>query len=91
MKIDMILGLIGFIVVLALELLVNKMNIPFMNWLKNREQQMGSKIVAAFLIGFVLFTLFTDRMPQAGQKIPVAIIALLLLWANLFLGHKTQE
>lgn len=91
MKIDMILGLIGFIVVLVLELLMHKMNIPFMNWLKNREQQMGSKIVAAFLIGFVLFTLFTDKMPQPGQKIPVAVIALLLLWANLFLGHKTQE
>jgi hypothetical protein len=89
MGIDVIVGIIVLVVVLVLEMI----NIPFFRrlGLHLKTQQWGTKLVVAFLAGFIFFILFTDRMPSAGQKIPVIVVALLLIWANLFLTLGKSE
>jgi len=59
--------------------------------LNRPDIQMGSKLMAAFLAGFIVFTLFTDKMPNPIQKIPVVIVSVLLIWANLFLHIGQHE
>jgi hypothetical protein len=89
MGIDVILGIIIFVVVLLLEIFPT----PILNrWgLRLAQYQFGSKLMVAFLAGFIVFVLFTDRIPQPGQKIPIIIAALLLIWANLFLNVGGSE
>ena len=93
MGIDVILGIIILVVVLLVEILPT----PFLNrWgLRLSEHQMGSKLMVAFLAGFIVFVLFTDKVPQSGQKLPIIITAFLLIWANLFLkvggGEEPQK
>lgn len=83
MGIDVILGIIILVVVLALEILAA----PIFRrlGLRLKAYQLGTKLVVAFLAGFIFFISFTDKMPEPGQKIPVIVVALLLIWANLFL------
>ena len=84
MGIDVILGIIIFVVVLLLEIFPKPI---FNRWSARLAQyQFGSKLMVAFLAGFIVFILFTGRVPQPGQKIPIIIAALLLIWANLFLN-----
>ena len=89
MGIDVILGIIVFVVVLVVEIFP----VPILKqWgLRLSRHQMGSKLMVAFLAGFIVFVLFTGKMPQPAQKIPVIIAALLLIWANLFLKVGTGE
>lgn len=89
MGIDVILGIIIFVVVLLVEIFPT----PILNrWgLRLSEHQLGSKLMVAFLAGFIVFILFTDKVPQPGQKIPIIITALLLIWANLFLKVGRSE
>jgi hypothetical protein len=89
MGIDVILGIIVFVVVLLVEIFP----IPVLKrWgLRLSRHQLGSKLMVAFLVGFIIFVLFTGKMPQPAQKIPVIIAALLLIWANLFLKVGTGE
>jgi hypothetical protein len=89
MDIDVILGIIILVVVLLAEIFLT----PFFNrWgLRLAEHQFGSKLMVAFLAGFIVFVLFTDKVPQPGQKIPIIITALLLIWANLFLKVGRSE
>lgn len=89
MGIDVILGIIVFVVVLLVEIFP----IPVFNrWgLRLSRHQLGSKLMVAFLAGFIFFVLFTGKLLQAGQKIPIIITALLLIWANLFLKVGTGE
>jgi hypothetical protein len=47
--------------------------------------------MVAFLAGFIVFILFTGKVPHPGQKIPIIIAALLLIWANLFLNVGRSE
>ena len=82
---DIILAIIVAVVVLILIMVGKRLNIGFLHWLYSRDLQLGSKLMVAFLAGFIVFTIFTDKMPQPGQKIPLIIISLLLAWANLFL------
>jgi len=88
---DIIAGLIVFIAVGILEFIAWKINPPFLKWLHKKEHLLGSKIMVGFLSGFVVFILLTDRMPSPGQKIPVIIVALVLIWANLFLVKKEDS
>jgi hypothetical protein len=89
MGIDVILGIITFIMVLLVEIFPT----PILNrWgLRLSEHQLGSKLMVAFLAGFIVFILFTGKVPQPGQKIPIIITALLLIWANLFLKVGRSE
>ena len=89
MGIDVILGIIMLVVVLLVEIFPT----PILNrWdLRLSEHQLGSKLMVAFLAGFIVFILFTDKVPQPGQKIPIIITALLLIWANLFLDVGISE
>ena len=89
MGIDVILGIIIFVVVLLLEIFPK----PILNrWgLRLSQYQFGSKLMVAFLAGFIVFILFTGKIPQPGQKIPIIIAALLLIWANLFLDVGGKE
>jgi hypothetical protein len=83
MGIDVIVGIIVLVVVLTLEIF----STPIFHrlGLRLKTYQLGTKLVVAFLAGFIFFILFTDKMPAPGQKIPVIVVALLLIWANLFL------
>jgi len=89
MGIDVILGIIVFVVVLLVEIFP----IPVLKrWgLRLSRYQLGSKLMVAFLAGFIVFVLFTGKMSQPAQKIPIIIAALLLIWANLFLKAGTSE
>ena len=89
MGIDVILGIIIFVVVLLVEIFPA----PILNrWgLRLSQHQLGSKLMVAFLAGFIVFILFTGKVPQPGQKIPIIIAALLLIWANLFLNVGRSE
>jgi uncharacterized membrane protein YhaH (DUF805 family) len=84
MGIDVILGIIIFVVVLLMEILPTPI-------IKRWGHQFGSKLMVAFLAGFIVFILFTGRVPQPAQKIPIIIAALLLIWANLFLDVGSSE
>jgi hypothetical protein len=86
-----ILAIIVMVLVLVLEILGPRLNLSFMRWMRQREHQFGSKLLAAFLCGFIVFTLFSDKMPHEWQKVPVIIVCLLLIWANLFLVKKISE
>jgi hypothetical protein len=87
----LIIGIIVFAAVLALEMVGPRYNPAFLRGIFKREHPFGSKLMVAFIAGFMFFTLFTGRMPSEWQKIPVAIVCLLLIWANLFLGKKDVE
>ncbi|MGD2085672.1 MAG: hypothetical protein PVH61_05755 [Candidatus Aminicenantes bacterium] len=83
MGIDVILGIIILVLVMLVEIFFTPI---LKRWdLRLSEHQMGSKLMVAFLAGFIVFILFTDKVPHPGQKIPIIITALLLIWANLFL------
>ena len=89
MDIDVILGIIIFVVVLVVEFFP----IPiFKQWgVRLTQHQLGSKLMVAFLACFIVFILFTAKVPQPAQKIPIIIAALLLIWANLFLKVGSSE
>jgi hypothetical protein len=89
MDIDVILGIIMFVVVLLVEFFP----IPILKqWgVRLSQHQLGSKLMVAFLAGFIVFILFTAKVPQPAQKIPIIIAALLLTWANLFLKVGNSE
>jgi hypothetical protein len=89
MGIDVILGIIILVVVLLMEIFTT----PILNrWgLRLSHHQLGSKLMVAFLASFIVFIIFTDKVPQPGQKIPIIITALLLIWANLFLKVGRNE
>jgi uncharacterized membrane protein len=86
---DVIAGIVILVVVLVLEMIA----FPFLDrlGLHLKTQQLGTKLVVAFLAGFIFFILFTDRMPGPGQKIPLIAVTLLLIWANLFLKVGKKE
>ncbi|MCX6583418.1 MAG: hypothetical protein NT166_24850 [Candidatus Aminicenantes bacterium] len=50
-----------------------------------------SKLMAAFLAGFITFILLIDNIPGTGQRGSAILAALLLIYANLFLGKKEDE
>jgi hypothetical protein len=85
MQSEFIFGVLVFIVVMILEITSSKIDVSFLRWMHNKEKPFGSKLLIAFLCGFIFFILFTGEMPNPGQKVPVIIAALLLIAANLFL------
>jgi hypothetical protein len=91
MSVDMIVGILVFIVFFVLEILAMKLDISFLKWMHSKDHQVGAKLMAAFLVGFIVFIIFTDKMTGVGQKISVIIVALLLIWANLFLVKSDPE
>ena len=88
---DIILAIIGVVLVFLMIQLRYKLNFSFFRWFRKHEHQLGSKLMVAFLAGFIVFILFTGKVPQPGQKIPIIITALLLIWANLFLTVGRNE
>ena len=88
---DIILAIIGVVLVFLVIQLRNQFNFASLRWFHKHEHQLGSKLMVAFLAGFIVFILFTDKVPQPGQKIPIIITAILLIWANLLLKMGRNE
>ena len=92
---DVILGIVFVVVVLAVELLASviakNLKSAFFEKYVALGQSVASKVVVAFLAGFCVFVLFTDKVPKSGQKIPIIIAAGLLIWVNIFMSHPHEE
>ncbi|UCH95851.1 MAG: hypothetical protein JSV88_03135 [Candidatus Aminicenantes bacterium] len=88
---DIILAIIGGVLIFLVIQLRIHFDLAFLRWLHKVEHQLGSKLMVAFLGSFIVFILLTDKVPQPGQKIPIIIAALLLIWANLFLKVGRSE
>lgn len=102
MRLDLLLGLIVFLIVYILLFLSRKFDIPFLSKKNKMEsgditegeektEVSGSNFLFAFLCGFIVFIIFTDRMPAAWQKIPVIAVAVVLGWANRFLNIRSNS
>lgn len=64
-------------------------NIP--SWLKAGEHQIASRLVVAFLTGFIFFIAFSERVPHLQQRLSVIVFSSLLIYANLFLEIRKEE
>lgn len=84
---DIILTIAVFALVLAFEYLAPRLfHLEFFS-----AHGLISKLMAAFLAGFVVFILLNKDVPRVEQRISAVIAALLLIYANLFLGPKENE
>ncbi len=84
---DIILAIVIFVLILAFESLGGVLfDFAFFRW-----HSFISKLVVAFLAGFIVFVIFTPRIPMVQQRVAVIIVSLLLIYANLFLGKKKEE
>lgn len=83
----LILGLLVFILALGFVLAAEyRFDLVFF-----REHRLISKLMAAFLTGFIVFVLLTDKIPRVTQRVSLIFVSLLLIYANLFLGKKDKE
>lgn len=84
---DVILGIAAFILVLAFESLADYLfDLVFF-----RSHRFMSKLMVAFLVGFIVFILVTPNVPGMEQRMTVMIVCILLIYANLFLGKKKED
>lgn len=84
---DIILTIAVFTLVLAFEYLAHRLfHLEFFS-----SHSFISKWMAAFLTGFIVFILLNDNVPRVEQRISAVIAALLLTYANLFLGKEENE
>lgn len=84
---DLVVGLILFMVFLALQIVGRKRRIrPF-----DRFRPFLSMATAAFLVGFAGFILVTPRVPSPVQKITVALIALALTAVNILISEGREK
>jgi uncharacterized BrkB/YihY/UPF0761 family membrane protein len=84
---DIILTIVVFILVLAFEYLANRVfHLEFFS-----SPGFISKFMPAFLAGFIAFILLNENVPRVEQRISAVMAALLLIYANLFLGKKEDE
>ncbi|MCP4151169.1 MAG: hypothetical protein GY757_25725 [bacterium] len=91
---DLILGLTVFLVVLALLIAGSYSGGPIYERLRRLELDRRSficKLMTAFLSGFAVFILISERVHILGQKVTLCIICMLLIFANIFLSHKTDK
>jgi len=90
---DVILAGLVVLAVLALEIVAIHIDLAFMRKLrmKEKENTFISKVVVAFLAGFIVFVLITDRIPLTQQRVTVILVCFLLIYANLFLAMKKRE
>ncbi len=80
-------GVLGFILALAFVFAAEyRLDLAFF-----REQRLISKLMASFFTGFIMFVLFTDKIPKMTQRASLIVVSLLLIYANLFLGKKDEE
>ncbi|MCP5106157.1 MAG: hypothetical protein GY950_22415 [bacterium] len=84
---DIILSIVVFAAVLSLAVLEEY----FFKIVFFRSQRFISKLVSAFLCGFIVFSLFTGNIPRLEQRFSIIIVSLLLIYANLFLGKPKEE
>ena len=89
---DVILAGSVVLAVLALEIVGTHIDLAFIRKLrlKEKENTFISKLVVAFLAGFIVFFLFTDSIPLVQQRVTVIIVCFLLIYANLFLAMKKE-
>lgn len=88
---DVILAVLVVLAVLALEIVGTHIDLAFIRKLRLKENTFISKLVVAFLVGFIVFILFTDGIPLVQQRVTVIIVCLLLIYANLFLAIKKKD
>ena len=72
------------IAVLAVELLLHKFSIQVSLWLKLNTFPFMSKLLVAFLSGFIFFIVLTDQVELLTQKLVIIASSLLLIWANFY-------
>lgn len=84
---DIILTIVVFVLALAFEYLANRLfHLEFFS-----SHGFISKLMAAFLAGFIVFILLNDNVPRVEQRITAVIAAILLIYADLFLGKIEDE
>ncbi len=84
---NIILTIAVFVLVLAFEYLAHRLfHLEFFS-----SHGFISKLMAAFLAGFIVFILLNDNVPKTEQQISAILASLLLIYANLFLGNKEDE
>ena len=88
---DIVLTVLVVLAVLALEIVGTHIDLAFIRKLRLKENNFISKLVVAFLAGFIVFVLFTDSIPLAQQRVTIIFVSLLLIYANLFLAMKKEE
>ncbi len=88
---DVILAVLVVLAVLALEIVGTHMDLASIRKLRLKENTFISKLVVAFLAGFIVFVLFTDSIPLVQQRLTVIVVCLLLIYANLFLVIKKED
>jgi hypothetical protein len=84
---EVILAIVVFILALAFESLADYLfGLVFF-----RSHRFSSKLMVAFLVGFIVFILVTPNVPGVEQRVTVVIVCILLIYANLFLGKKKED
>ena len=87
----LILGLIVAATVVFVIFAGPRIGINIPEWLKAGEHQTASRLVVAFLAGFIFFIAFTERVPHFEQRLAVIVFSGLLIYANLFLDIRKEE
>ncbi len=87
----LILGISVMVLGLALEIAAFYLDLSFMRWFRLEGHTVISRIMAAFLSGFVVFVLFTDRIPTLGQRLAIIAVSASLIYANLYLGKEQEK
>jgi len=88
---DVILAVLVVLAVLALEIVGTHIDLAVIRKLRLKENTFISKLVVAFLAGFIVFVLFTDGIPLVQQRVTLIFVCLLLIYANLFLVIKKED
>jgi hypothetical protein len=90
---DILLGALVFVVVIVIAFFGERFGGKFSRMF-SEVHQFGTRVVVAFLSGFIVFAVFTGRIANPVQKIPLIIVCALLIWANIFLvtqpGDESQ-
>lgn len=84
---DVILGIVAFILVLAVEGLAEHL----FDFVFFRSHRFITKLMVAFLMGFIVFILVSPGVSRVEQRVTVVMVCILLIYANLFLGKIKED
>jgi hypothetical protein len=88
---DVIIGIVFIILVLALEIAGAHLDLKAVRWLRRQGHPFTSRLLVAVLTGFMVFVLITDRVSRGEQKAAIILVSAILIWANLYLGSTKLD
>ncbi|MCP4219700.1 MAG: hypothetical protein GY765_34020 [bacterium] len=88
---DTILGISVAVACFALLMVSPKLEIKFLESLQLESLTFFAKLIASFLVGFIVFVSITGRVDHIGQRITLIAVSALLIFANIFLGGSGEE